>query len=773
MTEENLRRFGSAIVQVGNNSATTEKDVLNMATRIASSSKQFGLSQDQIIGFSAGLSSLGLEAEAGGTSFSKFITKMKFSIDTGDKALKIFADTAGLTTEKFKKLYSEDKSQAILKFISGLKKQAEAGENIDKVMQSLEISSVRELDMIKRMVSGYDSLTNAMGESKKGWEENKALTIESNKAYSGFYVELTKFQNRLAILGAKAGEKVAPTIKELTDLFTKFTDKLDDIDVTEFIKATTKITVFLFAMKGVSGTIGIIKNLIDGWTLMKLAIDKVILATNAMKVASLSNPYTVLFAVALASATAFFSYVMIQEAERKRKVEEYTEAEKNRIKQINEQDKARLENSKKNYEQEYQMFINKSDIYRKNKEEQDKIQTEINDIYLKATINKQKLNDKEIKNIEAKIKRLDELKNEELKIVQAGNDALIIKSRIKNQNFKGTFNEYKILKDNEFIVLDTAKEKELGILEEIKNKTIENVGLKYSESERLTSEAYKKEIENLDIHFNKKREKINEKYEQEKEAWKTKSSELFDVTQSGFEGLLFLNDKYVKVIEESSKKLIGFHGDRKHTAEKFNKKLKEHYLERLQNQETFNSKQIKNWLTEIAELESKGTKIEGRHKKLAEKIIKAYETAPKEVKDIMENLVKGIYNGLGDKEKEIVKKAGEVAGSITQKFRDVFKIQSPSVEMKNIFKFLLEGGIKGLESKEDDLYDFTSKIGEKVLLKFNELGDLIFPDISPKMITRTQTILTTPNLTIYTENLDRDSIDEIVDEVNKRFGGKF
>ena len=42
-------RFGAAIVALGNNAATTEADILNMASRIASSGKQVGLTEQEVL----------------------------------------------------------------------------------------------------------------------------------------------------------------------------------------------------------------------------------------------------------------------------------------------------------------------------------------------------------------------------------------------------------------------------------------------------------------------------------------------------------------------------------------------------------------------------------------------------------------------------------------------------------------------------------------------------------------------------------------------------
>ena len=58
-------------MDLGNNFATTEKPIMEMAHRMAGAGKQVGLTEAQVLGFAAALSSVGIEAQMGGSAFSK------------------------------------------------------------------------------------------------------------------------------------------------------------------------------------------------------------------------------------------------------------------------------------------------------------------------------------------------------------------------------------------------------------------------------------------------------------------------------------------------------------------------------------------------------------------------------------------------------------------------------------------------------------------------------------------------------------------------------
>src|SRR5678816_1181926 len=89
--------FASTLVALGNAGASTEAGILDLAQRISVAGNQVGLSEAQTLGWAASIRNLGIEAEKGGTSFSKFVSSMSVAVDTGGAKLKKFADLASLS----------------------------------------------------------------------------------------------------------------------------------------------------------------------------------------------------------------------------------------------------------------------------------------------------------------------------------------------------------------------------------------------------------------------------------------------------------------------------------------------------------------------------------------------------------------------------------------------------------------------------------------------------------------------------------------------------
>ena len=99
MSQTNFDRLGSVIVDLGNNMATTESEITAMGMRLAGAGHQVGMSEAQIMSFAAALSSVGIEAEAGGSAFSTVMSKMQLAVEQGGESLNDFANVAGMSAD--------------------------------------------------------------------------------------------------------------------------------------------------------------------------------------------------------------------------------------------------------------------------------------------------------------------------------------------------------------------------------------------------------------------------------------------------------------------------------------------------------------------------------------------------------------------------------------------------------------------------------------------------------------------------------------------------
>lgn len=205
MSQANFDRLGSSIVDLGNNFATTEKDILDMSLRLAGVGNQLNMSEADVLGISAALSQVGVEAEAGGSAMTQALKKMNNAVAGGTEELDSFAKTAGMTREEFSKLFKEDAAKALQAYVEGLEKASKNGENLNDVLGEVGIKGIREADALLRLAGNSKILGEALGISGEAWEDNTALTEEAQEKYKTFYSQLDIFKNMITEIGIELG----------------------------------------------------------------------------------------------------------------------------------------------------------------------------------------------------------------------------------------------------------------------------------------------------------------------------------------------------------------------------------------------------------------------------------------------------------------------------------------------------------------------------------------------------------------------------------------
>lgn len=295
LAPENYSRLGASIVELGNNFATTEADITAMASRLAGAGAQIGLSQADIIGLSAALSSVGIEAEMGGSAFSKMMVKMQLAATSGAKGmdeltaktglsrrelelmlanssskfkklansigmtstemgnivkasanLEDFARISGMTADEFVQKFEKDAVGAIGAFINGLGNAEKSGESAIEMLNEMGFTEVRLRDTLLRAGNAQDLFTKAVNMSNDAWNENTALTDEANKRYETAESKLKMLRNEVTDVAIEFGgplvdalreglEAVKPWLKSAADMAKAFS-QLDKEQQQQIIK---------------------------------------------------------------------------------------------------------------------------------------------------------------------------------------------------------------------------------------------------------------------------------------------------------------------------------------------------------------------------------------------------------------------------------------------------------------------------------------------------------------------------------------------------------
>lgn len=248
MSADNYDRLGAVIVDLGNNFATTESEITQMGTRLASGGKLAGLTEPQIMALAAAMSSVGIEAEAGGTAMTQTLNAIEKAVATGEDSLQSFADVAGMSADSFAEMWNTDALGALTAFIRGLGNLDEQGESAVLVLEDLGLIGIRQSNMLKSLALAADQMDSAVQTANTAWDENIALTNEANKRYATTQSKLDMMQNAYNNLKVAVGDAFTPALRDAYDAGTDVLNVLG-----EFVQENPALVKGVATFTGVVG----------------------------------------------------------------------------------------------------------------------------------------------------------------------------------------------------------------------------------------------------------------------------------------------------------------------------------------------------------------------------------------------------------------------------------------------------------------------------------------------------------------------------------------
>lgn len=782
---EGYRRWGSAVTALGNNSATTEKDIVSMAMRLASAGKSAGMTSAQILSIAATLSSVGLEAEAGGSAMSKLIVKIQQAVETGENYLDDFAKIAGMKSEKFQKAFKEDAVSAIDAFIKGLKRQQDAGISVSETLEGMKIKEIRLTDTIRRLMNSGDLLNKTVEIGNKAWKENTALSNEANKKYETTSSKMKMMKNRIDENAIAIGNNLRPKLLQLTEAGKGITDWYMKFDK-ETNGATTNILLFTAVLTptilGVKNVASAVKMMINVWKNLNLTM--------------MSNPWTLALTAAIATAGAAMT-IFANSSYRtgKETNEAFSQMGKSMTNYYNE-----AFNGVSKYSEAIEANVRKNGEYTKTQEEVQNAHIKATNIIRKAQEERRSLTQQEQKILSEHLKTIRENKEKELKLLQDQTNIYYEISKKEIQNFNGSKQELNKLFAERFNTIKEGNEKEEKALREAKEIELGIVVEKYRFKGKLNTEEYNKEyaerkehydklLENLITNNNKEMEEIN-RIKLNKINASTELNNILDGLRSQEnenankwmnieQNELNLNNDIVK----------GLGVTKWRDKEERNSQIDRINANYIENLNDTGKKEVAAYLVQAANVEFYGGQLEGKQKENVDKILRALEKLPPQTREVMKNAMKPMVEEMQKKEPTLFEKASDIATGVLSRLKKAFDIHSPSRETRKIFQFLGEGGVLGLEDTEKQIYKKIDEIGSNSLNKFKKWGKVpISMGLSSNLgsiprlpnnignhlpfSNNNKSIVNAPNITINVQELDEYNMKKALDYIDRRFGGK-
>ena len=198
-----------------------------MAMGMASAGTQAGMSQADILGIAAATASLGMEAQAGGTAFSKTVNEIGVQVSTNGDKLQRWADLAHMSVDEFKSAWQEDATGTFEAVVRGMSDAQASGEDLNVILSDLGITETRQSDFLRRLAGNSDLLSRAVRLSNDEWEKNTALQDEVGNRNESLASKMEVLKNRVTAVAEEVGGPLADAALDAIDAAKPVTDAIE------------------------------------------------------------------------------------------------------------------------------------------------------------------------------------------------------------------------------------------------------------------------------------------------------------------------------------------------------------------------------------------------------------------------------------------------------------------------------------------------------------------------------------------------------------------
>lgn len=228
LPQDQFDNLGATIVDLGNKMATTEAELVEFGLRIAGAGKIAGLTEPQILAIGATLSSMGVEAEAGGTAVQKVLINMSNAAKVGGKSATAFAKIMGTTVAEFQNLQRTDPQAAFQRFVQGLHDIEASGGAATIALDSVGLADQRLIRSFLALSGNTELLDQAFRTANDAFRENTALTEEARKRFETTSAQIQLLKNNLNDIAISISTAMLPSINQAIGGISSLVDRLRD-----------------------------------------------------------------------------------------------------------------------------------------------------------------------------------------------------------------------------------------------------------------------------------------------------------------------------------------------------------------------------------------------------------------------------------------------------------------------------------------------------------------------------------------------------------------
>ena len=208
-----IGKFGAILVELGNNVAATESEIINLAQNFGAQATSAGLSAEMTLAFAAAMRETGQQSQAGATALGKFFTILKDAAILGGSEIAKFADVAGMNVDEFRRIVEDDIGGAAQLVLSGFSEISESGGSLNQTLRDLGLGNVRVARALTSLANNEEGLADAINRANKEAVEQNALNEEAEQRF-GTIVQLNaQIKSTFNAIAIELGDNLLPLIE--------------------------------------------------------------------------------------------------------------------------------------------------------------------------------------------------------------------------------------------------------------------------------------------------------------------------------------------------------------------------------------------------------------------------------------------------------------------------------------------------------------------------------------------------------------------------------
>ncbi len=213
---DSVGKFGSVLVQLGNNVAAQESEILLLAQNFGATGNVAGLATADILAFSAATRAAGVQAAAGSTALGKLFMNVSNAVKEDD--LTRLSAASKLIGRDFKTAFEEDGAMAVQELLTGLSALAQQGQSVTPILQTLGLNNVRTSRAVLALANNNRGLADAIKLARTEAVVSNALNNEVATRMDTVSSKVQQLKTAFNALLIPLGDVFIPVFKGILDV---------------------------------------------------------------------------------------------------------------------------------------------------------------------------------------------------------------------------------------------------------------------------------------------------------------------------------------------------------------------------------------------------------------------------------------------------------------------------------------------------------------------------------------------------------------------------